>query len=86
MLFVFGAVFAGLLGLYALEPKASVCPACGCMMLMPNRSGTRFECTNCHEVFRLFGGEFVGRPGVRIAPALPAASLRETKPKEDRKE
>ena len=79
MLIVFGIVSAALLGLYALKPKPSVCPACGCMMLMPNRGGTRFECTNCHEVFRLYMGQFIGRPGVAVAPALPAASIRETK-------
>jgi hypothetical protein len=82
MLIVFGIVLAGWVGLFALRPRPSVCPACGCLMLMPNRSGTRFQCQNCHEVFYLYMGQFVGRPGVRIAPALPAASIRETKPKE----
>ncbi|MBL9020369.1 MAG: hypothetical protein JNL83_39665 [Myxococcales bacterium] len=76
MLIVFGIVLAGWIGLYAMKPKASVCPACGCMMLMPNQGGTRWQCENCGEVFRLYLGEFVGRPGVPIAPALPAASIR----------
>jgi ribosomal protein L37AE/L43A len=82
VLIVLGLMLAGWVGVYAMKPKASVCPACGCMKLMPNRGGTRWQCEHCGEVFRLFAGSFVGRPGVRIAPALPAANIRETKPKE----
>ncbi len=74
MLIVFGIVLAGWLGLYAMKPKPSVCPACGCVSLMPNQGGTKFECQNCREVFRLYMGEFVGRPGIQRA--LPPASLR----------
>jgi ribosomal protein S27AE len=76
VLIVLGVLLAGYLGVYAMKPRASVCPACGTMKLMPNQGGTRWQCEHCGEVFRLFAGSFVGRPGVRIAPALPAANIR----------